>query len=385
MNIVTFTNLFPSDRMPRRGIFIQERMRYIASSEDVDVSVVALRPGLPFPGKGEQENPLDDIKAVSVVYQSVPSLPKISNWIDPILWANAAEPAVRAAIAGREHDSLLDAHFLYPDAAAAVILGRRLNIPVVSSARGSDVNVKCENPVMRRWVRWVVEHSAAVITVSQALRDVLESYGSPVAKVQVIRNGVDGQRFRQRDKVECRRRFGVDGTVIATVGHLLEDKGQRLTVEVLPKLPGLTLLLVGEGPDEQYLRERAITLGVADRVVFAGQVSHTDMPLVYSAADVTVLMSLREGMPNVVLESLACGTPVVATGVGGIPEVMTVAAAGMIVKDRSTAALHDALNQLLSRKRDPEATAAVAKALDWESVAIQQIALYQQVMLNYSD
>jgi glycosyltransferase involved in cell wall biosynthesis len=201
----------------------------------------------------------------------------------------------------------------------------------------------------------------------------------------VIRNGVDGGRFCPRDKGECQRRFGVDGTVIATVGYLHEDKGQRLTVEVLQKLPGVTLLLVGEGPDWQYLRERASALGVADRVVFAGQVSHTDMPLVYSAADVTVLMSAREGMPNVVLESLACGTPVVATGVGGIPEVMTEAAAGVIVKDRSTAALHDALNQLLSRERNPDATAAVAKALDWESVAAQQVALYQQVMWNNHD
>ena len=310
----------------------------------------------------------------------MPALPLITNWIEPWLWANAAERAVRAAIKGRERESVLDAHFLFPDAAAAVILGRRLGIPVVASARGSDVNVKCENHVMRRWVRWVTECSQAVITVSQALRDALIGFGAPAAKLVVIRNGVDSRRFRLRDKTECQQRFGVRGKVIVSVGHLLADKGQRFCVEVLPKLPDVTLLLVGNGPDRHTLQQHARELGVADRVVFAGQVSHADMPLAYAAADVMVLMSAREGMPNVVLESLASGTPVVATRVGGIPEVMNSAAAGVMVEERSSDALYFALDKLLKQPRDSKATAGVAKALDWESVAVQQRALYQRVL-----
>lgn len=379
MHVVTFTNLFPSQRFPRRGIFVQERLRAVLGTGAVSSTVVALRPRLPF-ASTKQEFALDDMADVPVRYCGVPSFPKLSNWFDPFLWANAAQGAVQDALRGRRSGSIIDAHFLYPDAAAALILGKRLGVPVIASARGSDVNVKCEGMVVRRWVRWLINDSAALVTVSAALRARLIKHGFPAEKLNVIRNGVDISRFYRRDVEECRQFFGVSGRVLAVVGHLLRDKGQHIAVEALEKLPDATLLVVGEGPEWEALHALARRLKVADRVIFTGNLSHLEMPMVYSAADATVLMSAREGMPNVVLESLACGTRVIATDVGGVTEVVDRAELGQIATERSASALVSAVHDLFSNPAEFRVIADCAASLSWGSVAMRQVALYDEVL-----
>ena len=379
MHLVTFTNLYPSDDMPRHGIFVQERLRHLIGARGLSATVVALRPT--FGGRGgtthESSSQQTDI---AVTYQRVPTVPKLSNWIDPWVWANAAEDAVKAASVGHERDSIIDAHFLYPDGVAATILGRRLGLPVVMTARGSDVNVKCENPIMRRWVRWAAARSEALITVSEDLASKLVAFGVTSPILKVVPNGVDLKAFRPLNSAECKERLGIAGKVVASVGHLIEDKGHMIVVQALAGLPDTTLLVVGEGPDEAKLKALAANLGIADRVRFLGLVPHAEMLHVYSAADALVLLSAREGMPNVVLESLACGTRVVANDVGGVSEVVRNRVAGVVVKERSVSALRAGLTALDRTPTSVASTREYATQFDWSGILPHQVAVYRQAL-----
>ena len=364
--------------MPRHGIFVEERLRHLLAVGGVQAQVIALRPALPLPRTNGID--IESRIGIKVEYRRVPTLPKLSNWIDPWLWAAAIESTVRQTIEHAGSGVILDAHFLYPDGVAAVILGERLGLPVVVTARGSDVNVKCDNAMMRRWMRWAAPRTSAVITVSQALAERLRERGIRPPVLEVIPNGVDLQKFRPLDREEGQRRFGVSGRVLASVGHLVDDKGHQLALEALASLRDTQLLIAGTGPRRAHFERLAGRLGVADRVHFAGLVPHEAMPWLYSAVDALVLASAREGMPNVVLESIACGTRVIATDVGGVGEVIGPIEAGVLMSSRSTGALLDALGGLEQAPCAREATRKYAERFGWERVLDRQIALYQSVL-----
>ncbi len=373
MKLLTVTNLYPDNENPRHGVFVEERLKHILEDQSVAAEVLALRPGGGNGIRSEVRN------GVRVHYLPVPTLPLVTNWIDPFLWQHRAKP-VAAEILRRFGSSLIiDAHFLYPDGAAAVILGQRLGVPVVLTARGSDVNVKCGNLIIRQWVRWACGRSAAVITVSEALKKGLVDIGIERQKITVLRNGVDLDKFTP--KAGGLEPDVKDGRLaMLSVGHLLEDKGHHFAIEALADIKEADLTIVGEGPYEASLRKLAKSTGVADRVTFRGNVPHNDMAAMYQSADVTLLVSAREGMPNVVLESIACGTRVVASDVGGIREVVTTPKAGLLVTTRSTGELVKAVRTLQSLACTREETRAYAvENLGWARVVGSQRELYQKV------
>lgn len=376
MHLITYTNLYPDDAHPRHGIFVRERLNHLMQEPGMNATVIALRPGL---AAGQGKHTTGDI---SVNYHPVPTWPMISNWIDPWLWAKASLSAVRNALGRQQENAILDAHFLYPDGAAATIIGRQLNVPVVLTARGSDVNVKCANPVMRRWVRWSAANSDALITVSADLLKRLHAFGVRCPIMRAIPNGVDASRFRPLDKSASRRQFNVDveGEVLLTVGHLLAAKGHHMAIRALPGLPAATLLIAGEGPEEDRLRGLADELGVRERVRFAGSVDPSRMPALYSAADTLILASQREGMPNVILESLACGTPVVASSVGGVPEVLTSPVAGRLLEYCSADAIVSAVTEIRAAATPRQETCEFARHFAWKPRVTEQVNLYRSVL-----
>src|SRR5690625_2188722 len=152
----------------------------------------------------------------------------------------------------------------------------------------------------------------------------------PAGRVTTLRNGVDLHRVRPLDRTSLRKKLGFEGALLLSVGHLTALKGHDLVIQALQSLPGVTLVVIGDGPLKTSLLRLDERIGVAGRVRFCGGMSQDSLVGYYNAADILVLASSREGMPNVVLESLACGTPVVATDVGGIPEVVVAPAAGRI-------------------------------------------------------
>jgi len=196
----------------------------------------------------------------------------------------------------------------------------------------------------------------------------------------VLRNGVDLEQFRPSDRERARRDLRVTKLTLASVGNLVELKGHHLVIEALTLLPDWQLLIAGEGPERGRLTALATSLGVGARVTFLGEIPHEQMASIYSAADILVLASSREGWPNVVLEAMACGTPVVATAVGGVTEMLSTPMAGRLLEERSTAAIAAKVRDLLADGPDRAATRSHAETFSWEAITAGQVSIFRKVL-----
>lgn len=268
----------------------------------------------------------------------------------------------------------IDAHYVYPDGFAAVLLGKWLNVPVIVTARGTDINLFPEFASIRPMIRWTLHQAHGVIAVSNALKQKMQELATPADKIRVIANGVDIKRFYPVDRAEARRYLGLpdSGPLVLSVGSLVPHKGHQRVLSAIAELalkyPGLRLYVVGEGHFRKQLQSLLHEKGLMGRVIMLGQVPNDQLKYWYSGADVTCLASDREGLPNVLLESLACGTAVVATHVGGIPEVVVSPQLGILVEpsDRGITA---GLELALQTRWDRNTIVCAAQKRSWEAVA----------------
>jgi glycosyltransferase involved in cell wall biosynthesis len=389
LRVLTFTSLYPNAAMPGFGIFVENRLRRLAATGEAEFRVVAPVPW--FPSRHKAFGPWaawaavparEDRHGLPVLHPRYPLLPRVSTTIQPWLMALRALPVLRRLRAEGFDFDLIDAHYYYPDGVAAALLARWLDRPVVITARGTDLNLYPNRyPRARRMIVAAAQQAAASITVSAALADVLRGLGAPADRVHVLRNGVDLDTFRPpADRAALRAEFAPgEGPVLLMVGNLVELKGHALVIEALRALPGCRLLVAGDGPEQAALEAQAAAAGLGDRVRFLGRLRHEELPRCYGAADALVVASSREGWPNVLLEAMACGTPAVATRVGGVPEIVTAPEAGLMVEERSAAALREGIARLLADPPSREATRRHALQFSWDEVVREQMALLRAV------
>jgi glycosyltransferase involved in cell wall biosynthesis len=259
----------------------------------------------------------------------------------------------------RIRPDILLSYWLYPTAWAAVRLGRRLGIPVLVGSRGSDLH-RIPDARVRRQTAWTVRNADAVLTVTHDLAERARALGAPANRIHVIANGCDRTLYRPQPKAEARRALGLDAnaTLLLQVGHLIESKGVfdlwAAFAKIAPARSGLTLALVGEGPGESMLRNIAAKSGLAGRLLLPGPQKPVHVAQWMNAADLVCLASHGEGCPNVVVEALACGRPVVGCNVGGIPDLVD-GECGRLVPPKSPEALAMALEEALAHEWDPGA------------------------------
>ncbi len=293
---------------------------------------------------------------------------------------------------------LLHGHWLHPHGAATVRAARTLRRPAVLTAHGRDVaRFDWPDGAYYRRHSLAAAHAAdRVICVSRVLRDRLAELGVPARRLVVIPNGVDLARFTPRDRTGARAALGARlGAVLAAASgaRLLVFAGELLPVKQVDRLlsalaelardpasPPHVLAIVGAGPEESRLHTLTSELGLANAVVWAGQRPHAEMPVWLAAADLFVLPSASEGLPLVVPEALACGTPVVASRVGGIPECITDGVSGLLVEPHGVATLAAGLRAAATRSWDPAALAAAARPLGWDAQVERIEAVYRDVL-----
>lgn len=270
----------------------------------------------------------------------------------------------------------VDAHFLYPDGLAAVLLGKYFGVPVTVSARGTDVNVYPRFRLIRPMIRWTLARADGVIAVSSALKDVMLGLGAEEKKIRVIPNGVDPGRFQPTPAAEAKRTLGLleERLIIVSVGSLIPSKGHQLLIRAFGRIvarhQGLRLYILGEGPERPSLVRLVNALGLQESVHLVGRRPNNELGMWFSAATVSCLMSSQEGWPNVVTESLACGTPVVATRAGGIPEIIHSPELGLLVEPTVDAAVAG-LEQALAKNWNREAISQQTRARTWDQVAAE--------------
>ena len=385
MKILSFSTLFPNSVKPHHGIFTETTLRHQLATGEVQAKVVAPIPWFPFSHKafgqysGFAKAPkLETRIGVEVFHPRYVVLPKVGMHVTPFTMAHSAKATIgRILDEGYDFD-VIDAHYFYPDGVAAALLGKYFRKPVVISALGTDINLILQYPVARRMIRWAGEQSAAMITVCEALKTEMVKFGMDASRITPLRNGVDLELFRPVEREATRKKLGMDRFTLLSVGYLDPRKGHDHIIGALAEMPDVGLMIAGSGPDRKKLGALAKAVGVADRVTFLGPLPQDRLREYYGAADALVLASSREGWANVLLESMACGTPVVATNVWGTPEVVCSPAAGVLMPSRSPKGVADGVRQLRANYPHHAATRAYAEGFSWEATTRGQIRLFQQ-------
>lgn len=375
VKLLFISNLFPDTAQPIRGLDNARLLGHLA--RHCEVRVIALRPVpwlWPFRAKPAVQARSDDAKFQSV-YRPSPYIPKIGSRWNHRLMARALRPCLRQIRAAFQFDVVL-VSWLYPDACAVAELARREGFPFVAIAQGSDAHQYLRMSVRRRAIVRALESAAAVVGRSRALTRELSAAGVPDARLHAIYNGVDDSLYRPADRQAARTELGLpaEGRLILYIGNFFPIKNPLLAVTAHSELlktgdVDARLVMLGDGPLLDAARREAGRLGNAARVQLMGRQPPERVARYLQAADLLCVPSHNEGVPNVVLEAFACGRPVVATRVGGIPEVLGEEFLGRLVEPASVGAMVWGLADVLRRPSDSERIAGHASAFSWERTA----------------
>ncbi len=387
LRLAVFSTLFPNAANPAHGVFVEERLRKLVATGQVEARVVAPVPWFPFRSErfGEYGRharaPRREVRhGLDVQHPRYLLLPRVGMTSAPSALVRAALPVLRRMRAEGFDFDAIDAHYFYPDGVAAAELARRLDVPFVVTARGSDVTLLPRYEFPRRMILSAAREAAGIVTVCKALKDGLVDLGVDGGKVTVLRNGVDLERFRPVAREATRRELKLEGRVLLSVGWLITRKRHDLAISALAELPDCRLLIIGTGPEEGALRALARQLGVEARVTFLGHVPQAELYRYYGAADVMLLCSEREGWANVLLESMACGTPVAATNAGGTAEVVAAPEAGVVIREHSPRAVSEAVRGLLAACPAREATRRYAEQFSWDETTQGQLRVFRAAL-----
>ena len=398
LHLLTFSTLYPNAGQPNHGVFVENRLRHLLASGKARSVVLAPVPYYPqgrlaraigrrFGWAQFAASPTrEERHGITVLHPRYLVIPKFGMNHAPDLLYRAAAPVLARLLREGGRVDVIDAHYVYPDGVAAVMLGRRFGLPVTITARGSDVTQLPDYPVPRHRIIDAISRADALISVSAALGERLVELGANPSKVHVLRNGIDLVQFRPVDGSAVRAEIGItaETKLLVSVGHLIERKRNGLTIAALPSLPGVHLALVGDGPERQHLQAQAQRLGVTERVHFLGTRPHGALAAYYAAGDAMVLASSREGWANVLLEAMACGTPVIASNIPGNPEVVQSAEAGLIVRENSGIGIAEAARCLFANPPDRAATRAYAERFGWDETTEGQLQVFRSVLAQRS-
>jgi glycosyltransferase involved in cell wall biosynthesis len=374
LRVLTLSTLFPDAARPTFGVFVERQTLGLAALPDVEVRVVAPL-GLPpfFGSRHPHWRALSDLplretwKGLDVRRPRFSVLPGIGA-ASPFLMARQLLSLLLPMRRRFPYD-VIDAEFFFPDGPAAVWLGKQLGVPVSIKARGADIHHWCHARLTGRQVVRAGNAAAGMLAVSAALKADMVALGLPAERIRVHYTGVDLDRFKPiADRVAAKAALGVSGPLLLSVGALIPRKGHDLAIRALAELPGVTLMIAGKGPEHERLESLAREIGVADRVRLLGPQPHEALPALAAAADVGVLVSASEGLANAWVESLACGTPLVLSDVGGARELVDRPEAGRIVA-REPGAIAAAVRELLAFPPDPAAVRATAERFTWDANA----------------
>lgn len=387
--VVFFTNSFPNRLQPHRGIYTEQLVT--AAGGKIEPVIVCPLPWVPRIGLiGRMSSqylfariPKEyDYGRFHVYCPKYPVVPRVP-WLSPWFMAASAYPLFRK-LAGRKRVEVINAHNVFPEGIAAIWLARRLKVPVVITALGSDLNDAATSRLRLRMTENALRRAAQVTAVSMQLCERMVGMGVEPGRMHFTPNGVDTSLFCPRDKARCRKLTGLipDEKVLLFVGKFRPVKGIGYLLEALRILREQNRLdfrtvLIGSGPDEREYARMTQAWGLSGRVFPAGNRSHEEIAWWMGASDLFCLPSLQEGMPNVVLEALASGLPVVATRVGAIPDLVN-ESSGILVPPADARPLARAISEGMGRAWSPEQICAGVQHMSWEIAAARYADIFSR-------
>ena len=386
--LLSIATLYPNAHTPRFGTFVARSLEALAAREDWEVTVINPIgiPPVPF----GHYRPLADAArdgregGVDVRRPIFTLVPRLSGRFNPGSIARTIMPLAKQLHAEQPFD-LVDAQFFYPDGPVAAWVARVLDLPFAVKARGADISYWGAKAYGRKAICDTATRAAQVIAVSEALADDVAALGVARDSIAVHYTGLDHGLFHPRPRDEARRALAethgipADASLVASVGALIERKGQSLVLQALAEVPDTRLVLVGEGEDRPKLEAQARELGLADRVHLLGNLPQQDIASVLSAASAMVLPSASEGLANAWVEALACGCPLVISDVGGARELVRSDSAGRLVA-RDPAAIAQGIRATLAAAPSQAEVAATVSEFSWQAHAEKLDALYSGII-----
>lgn len=381
--IALVTPMLPVAHDQTRGRYIYETAR--ALSRLTEVRTWFIQPRYPrLPGLAPRSFLHDDIgpdyriEGLDVEAFSYPAIPGLSRVLNGVVASHLLTPRVR-----RFAPDLVLAYWVYPDGHAALRTARNLGVPCIVGARGSDIHVRSGiNAVMTRRTIAGVD---ALLTVSKAMRlAAIDQFNASAERTHTISNGFNTGIFHPLDRAAMREKLGIkpETELVIYVGRLVESKGMRELIEAHGRLvrrkPNLILALIGDGVMREQLGALISASGLDASVILPGGCEPMQVAEWIGAADLLTLPSWSEGYPNVVVEAIACGRPVVATDVGGTREIID-ATNGILIPARNVDALEQAIHVALERSWDHAAIAAAMRRT-WDDVGRETLAVCERVV-----
>jgi glycosyltransferase involved in cell wall biosynthesis len=396
MKVLEACQEFPNRYYPQLGTFIKQSIDSIAN-QGVDVTVISPKPFvLPFSGfpyhNFSKLPRIEQTEKYDLHYpRYIYAVPK--KYFYPLTGISYSRFVYEYAIKNiKPEPDMIHAHFSYPDGYGMMRLAKKWRVPLVISALGTiERKVAYEGSYTSRQIIEAMNFADKVLSVSEDLKLHIVNLGINEEKVHVVPNGVDTGKFKPAGKVHARNLLNLpqDKNIVLFVGALRKIKGVDYLIEAAKNFVNTNTDLFMVGRDDglkKNLEKRAQELKIADFIRFTGPVNHEEIPLWISASDILVLPSLSEGRPNVVLEALACEVPVVATDVGGIPELMVDGETGYLVPAKNPAELSRKINKLLEDKNQREnmgklgRKSIIQRGLTWEAHAKKTVDIYSELL-----
>ncbi len=393
MRVLAITNIFPNAQNPSTAPYNRIQFAELAR-RGCDVDVLATIPYFPTADRFRKFSPygknvlavpkVETIDGLPVRHPRTLYLPKIGLPFAGPLYAASLLPHVARY---RGNVDLVLSAWAYPDGWASIVIGKLLGVPTVVKLHGSDINVVAYKKGARHLMRWVLPHATRIVAVNTQLARKTTELGVPADHIDVVYNGVDTDVFRVRDQAEARAELGrdPDERIILYCGNVLRTKGAVDLMYAFERVAAeddrARLVVIGRGADRDLCEHLAARID-GERVTFTGALPHTQVARWMTASTVVTLPSWNEGTPNVLLEALACGRRLVASDVGGIPDIITSPAIGEMVPARATDALADALARNLAISYDPAELARTESRGSWADSAARLHAVLEEAVAS---
>ncbi|MCM2681477.1 glycosyltransferase [Echinimonas agarilytica] len=380
MKVLVVSSLYPNNANLKHGIFVHHRMKQLrAHYPEIEIKVIAPVPWFPIAsdtfgeyGRFAKAAAFEVIDGIEVYHPRYLVVPKVGMQLTPLSFARAIRTTAEQIKADGFDFEMIDGHYYYPDGVALERACRTLKVPFNVTARGTDINfIPEQSPAARQKIELVLQKTTHNLAVCKALMDTMQDdLGAPKHNAVVARNGVDLELFAYADENQQtaqQQKLGLKSSkMILSVGHLVERKGHHLIVDAMQHIDDCELWILGAGEMRNSLEQQIKKLGLEHKVKLLGEMTQPEMIQYYQSADCLVLASSREGWANVLLEAMACGTPVVATNIWGTPEVLP-ESDQQYLAPRSSDALGHAIQQRLSAPSNRAYYRQHAEKFSWQA------------------